>query len=80
MIASQNGGILIASSNGDLRMYKQGSYTKANVLLRGFGEAVTSLDVTLDSKWALVTCKSYLLLFNTEMTSGKTGFEGPMPK
>jgi len=49
-------------------------------LLPGLGEPIKSIDVSLDGKWVLATCKTYLLVVPTELGSGKTGFESPMGK
>jgi VID27 C-terminal WD40-like domain len=40
------------------------------------GEKIKSFDVSLDGKWVIATCTTYLLVFTTEMANGKTGFEG----
>jgi hypothetical protein len=66
------------SEKGDIRLYKEGNFSRANNLLPGIGEPIKAFDVSLDGKWVIATCSTYLLVFSTEMANGKTGFETTM--
>ena len=69
----------MGSMNGDIRLYKQVGQN-AKTLLKGLGEPIKSIDVSLDGEWVLATCQTYLLVIPTTIESGKTGFEVPMGK
>jgi len=73
------GGLVIGSLNGEIRLYKQVGQN-AKTLLPGLGDAIIGLDVTLDGRWVLATCDTYLLLIPTSCKGDKTGFEVPMGK
>lgn len=80
-----DGGLVIGSLNGEIRMYKEVGQN-AKTLLPGLGDPIRAIDVSLDGHWLLATCQTYLVIISTTCDSGKTGFiqrmgkEKPMPR
>ncbi len=71
----------IGSSKGNIRLYCKPDATKANVVLPGFGDPITGLDITGDGTWVLATCPKYLLLIPTKGSAeGKIAFNSRVPK
>ncbi|KAG9296039.1 hypothetical protein G9A89_011891 [Geosiphon pyriformis] len=72
----QQGHIVIGSEKGDIKLYdKLGKSAKTN--LPGLGDPIIGVDVTADGKYVVATCRTYLLLVNTELKGDpdhKTGF------
>ena len=83
------GELAVASAKGELRLFNKLD-KRAKTLLPMFGDPILGVDTTENGKFILATCKTYLLLINTELTdgSGATGFtksmggaeEKPIPK
>ena len=48
----------------------------AKTLLPGLGEPIKAIDISLDQKWLLATCKTYLVV----VPLGENGFDKPMGK
>lgn len=60
------GELALASAKGDIRLFNKLD-KRAKTLLPGFGDAIIGIDVTETGRWIVATCKSYLLLINTEI-------------
>lgn len=84
-----SGELAVASAKGELRLFNKLD-KRAKTLLPMFGDPILGVDTTENGKYILATCKTYLLLINTELSdgSGATGFtksmggadEKPVPK
>lgn len=74
-----NGELAVASAKGELRLFNKLD-KRAKTLLPMFGDPILGVDTTENGKLILATCKTYLLLINTELTdgSGATGFTKSM--
>jgi len=73
------GELAVASAKGELRLFNKLD-KRAKTLLPMFGDAILGVDTTENGKLILATCKTYLLLIDTELTdgSGDTGFTKSM--
>lgn len=79
------GELAVASAKGDIRLFNKLD-KRAKTLLPGFGDPIIGIDVTENGKYLLATCKTYLLLINTQLSEGDgdgagealTGFTKPM--
>ncbi|KAI9352542.1 VID27 cytoplasmic protein-domain-containing protein [Zopfochytrium polystomum] len=58
-------------SDSDIRLYNKINI-RAKTHLPGLGDPIIGIDTTDDGKWIVATCKTYLLLVNTEVND-KTG-------
>lgn len=67
------GGFATGSMNGEIRLYKEVGQI-AKTLFPGLGEPIIGLDASLDSRWLLATCQTYLLLIDTKFDEDKFGF------
>lgn len=74
-----NGGFVVGSANGDIRMYKMMGQI-AKTMLPGMGEPIKSIDVSQDQKWILATCQTYILVIPTENDDGISGFSKSIAK
>lgn len=74
-----SGELAVASAKGELRLFNKLD-KRAKTLLPMFGDPILGVDTTENGKLILATCKTYLLLINTELTdgSGATGFTKSM--
>lgn len=78
MTTTLDGHIAAGSANGEIRMYKQiGQNSKTN--MPGFGDAITSIDVTKDGSWILATTDTYLIAIPS-ISHGNNGFLKPLGK
>ena len=68
-----NGGFVVGSANGDIRLYKQMGQI-AKTLLPGMGEPIKAIDISLDERWILATCQTYILVIPAENSNGDSGF------
>lgn len=84
------GYLAVASKNGEIRLYDQLG-KNAKTLLPALGDEIRGLTTSNDGRYVLATCKTYLLLIDVLIQSGKyenkLGFERsfgidakPMPK
>lgn len=82
------GELAVASAKGEIRLFNKLD-KRAKTLLPMFGDPILGVDTTENGKFILATCKTYLLLINTELNDGSgTGFtksmggaeEKPIPK
>lgn len=73
------GELAVASSKGELRLFNKLD-KRAKTLLPMFGDPILGVDSTENGKFIIATCKTYLLLINTELSdgSGATGFTKSM--
>jgi len=55
MATNSEGGFVVGSADGYVRMYKQMGQI-AKTALPGLGEPIRAIDVSLDNKWILATC------------------------
>lgn len=76
---STTGGFAVGSANGDIRLYKTMGQI-AKTMLPGLGEPIKAIDVSLDQKWILATCQTYLLVLPTQNDAGVNGFEKSISK
>ncbi len=60
-------------------MYKECGQN-AKTLLPGLGEPIKSVDISLDEKWILATCQTYILVIPTDISDGNNGFNRSMGK
>jgi len=84
------GHMVVGTRNGDIRLFSEKTLQtpkrdleqapRAKTALPGFGDPITGIDVSSDGQWILATCKTYLLVIQTTMTGGQTGFETSMGK
>jgi len=68
-----SGGFATGSMNGEIRLYKEVGQI-AKTLLPGLGEPIIALDASLDSKWLLATCQTYILVVKTSFDEDKLGY------
>src|SRR5690606_35055048 len=62
------------SNKGDIRLFDRlGINAKTHI--PALGEAIIGLDISADGKWILATCKTHLLLVDTEQKDGKSAGE-----
>lgn len=68
------GELAVASSKGDIRLYNKLNI-RAKTLLPGLGDPIIGVDTTENGKYIIATCKTYLLLIDTELkdSGGKQG-------
>lgn len=57
--------MVVGSKDGQIRMYNEGTLTRAQTRLPSLGASITAVDVTFDSKWVLATTDSFLLVICT---------------
>ncbi|GAA5825080.1 hypothetical protein JCM3770_004730 [Rhodotorula araucariae] len=81
---TEAGKIAVASKKGDIRLYdKLGKIAKT--ALPALGDAVLGIDVSADGRWVLATCRTYLLLIDTQIpeaasrNAGRSGFDAAFP-
>jgi len=79
---TEMGHIAVASEKGDIRLFDTlGKNAKTS--LPALGDAIRGIDVTKDGRWIIATCKTYLLLIDTQIGSGKnigsSGFTKSFP-
>lgn len=74
-----SGELAVASAKGEIRLFNKLD-KRAKTLLPMFGDSILGIDTTESGKLILATCKTYLLLINTELSdgSGSTGFTKSM--
>jgi hypothetical protein len=89
---TSSGGVAVGSEKGEIRLYsgipglpkssgKGENPFRAKTLLPGFGDHIKGMDVTADGKYLVATCKTYLLIVNTELPDeNSNGFATPMGK
>lgn len=65
------GELAVASNKGDIRLYNKID-KRAKTLLPGFGDAILGIDVSESGRWIVATCKTYLLLIDTQDTSSSS--------
>lgn len=72
------GELAVGSAKGEIRLFNALD-KRAKSLLPGFGDPILGIDVTDSGRWIIATCKTYLLLINTEMEqTDKNGFQTSM--
>ena len=72
------GELAVASKKGDIRLYNKLNL-QAKTHLPGLGDPIIGIDTTENGKWILATCKSYLLILNTELKEkNSNGFQTRM--
>ncbi|EPQ28398.1 uncharacterized protein PFL1_04225 [Pseudozyma flocculosa PF-1] len=76
------GRLAVASNKGDVRLYdKIGK--NAKTALPSLGDPIIGIDTTADSRYVILTCRTYLLLIDTMIGSGRyaghSGFERSFP-
>jgi VID27 C-terminal WD40-like domain len=75
---TEKGYIAVASNKGDIRMFDRLGIN-AKTHLPALGDPILGLDVSADGRWLLATCRTYLLLVDTQQkdgkNAGKLGFE-----
>ena len=72
------GELAVASARGEIRLFNKLD-KRAKTLLPMFGDPILGVDTTESGKLILATCKTYLLLINTELEDGSgTGFTKSM--
>ena len=49
-------------------------------MMPGMGEPIRSIDISLDQKWLLATCQTYILVLPTTNDAGASGFEKSISK
>jgi VID27 C-terminal WD40-like domain len=79
---TEKGHIAVASEKGDIRLF-DALGKNAKTSLPALGDSIRGLDVTKDGRWVIATCKTYLLLIDTQIGSGKnvggSGFTKSFP-
>ena len=81
---TESGRLAIASNKGDIRLFdKLGK--NAKTALPALGDPILGIDVTADGRWVLATCRTYLLLIDTQIPdgagryAGQSGFDRSFP-
>jgi hypothetical protein len=73
-----SGELAVGSQKGEIRLFNALD-KRAKSLLPGFGDPILGIDATESGRWIVATCKTYLLLINTEMDgTDKNGFQTSM--
>lgn len=68
-VTTDKGHLAVASNKGDIRLYD--SLGKiAKTALPALGDPIIGIDVTANGKFIVATCKTYLLLIDTEIKDG----------
>ncbi|RDL31834.1 Vid27 family protein [Venustampulla echinocandica] len=74
-----DGHVAVASSKGEIRMFKKEHRNKAaKTLLPAIGDPIIGIDVSANGHWILATCRTYLLLIDARHKGkyeGELGFE-----
>ncbi|KAI5956740.1 VID27 [Candida jiufengensis] len=78
LATTDQGHIALGSGKGDIRLFDRLG-VNAKTALPSLGDAILGIDVSKDGRWILATCKTYILLIDTKITSGqknsgKSGF------
>ncbi|KAI5962962.1 VID27 [Candida pseudojiufengensis] len=78
LATTDQGHIALGSGKGDIRLFDRLG-VNAKTALPSLGDPILGIDVSKDGRWILATCKTYILLIDTNITgnqknSGKTGF------
>jgi hypothetical protein len=71
------GELAVASEKGEIRLFDKID-KRAKTLLPGFGDPILGIDVTASGRLLVATCKTYLLLIDTEIDAGVLGFTKSM--
>lgn len=81
---TESGRLAVASNKGDIRLFdKLGK--NAKTALPALGDPILGIDVTADGRWVLATCRTYLLLIDTQIPdgagryAGQSGFDRSFP-
>ncbi|KAN0061049.1 Vacuolar import and degradation protein 27 [Thecaphora frezii] len=76
------GRLAVASNKGDIRLFDSIG-KNAKTALPALGDPIVGVDVTADGRYIIATCKTYLLLIDTLIGSGRyqghLGFERSFP-
>jgi hypothetical protein len=76
-----NGQLALGSSKGEIRFYDRLGLKRAKTLLTGLGDEIIGVDTSLDGKYVLATCKTYILLIKTQVEGeSKNAFETSLTK
>lgn len=82
IVTTGAGNIAVGSEKGEIRLF-DALGKNAKTLLPGLGDAIRGIDVTKDGRWVIATCKTYLLLIDTQIGTGKyvgsSGFTRSFP-
>ncbi|KDE05752.1 hypothetical protein MVLG_03844 [Microbotryum lychnidis-dioicae p1A1 Lamole] len=72
---TESGRLAVASNKGDVRLFdKLGK--NAKTALPALGDPILGIDVTADGRWVLATCRTYLLLIDTQIPEGAGRYGG----
>ncbi|MCQ2818964.1 MAG: hypothetical protein MJ252_16995 [archaeon] len=82
MVSNGFANFATGSAKGEIRLYKQMGQGRATTNLKGNGDPIIGIDVTMDGKYVLATCKKYLLFVCTVSKGNdtETGFTSPIKK
>lgn len=76
------GRLAVASNKGDIRLFDSIG-KNAKTALPALGDPILGIDVSKDGRYIIATCKTYLLLIDTLIGSGRyqgqLGFDRPFP-
>ncbi|CDR88038.1 probable VID27-involved in Vacuole import and degradation [Sporisorium scitamineum] len=76
------GRLAVASNKGDIRLFDSIG-KNAKTALPALGDPILGIDVSSDGRWIIATCKTYLLLIDTLIGSGRfsgqLGFDRSFP-
>ncbi|KAH8113276.1 VID27-domain-containing protein [Phellopilus nigrolimitatus] len=76
------GQLAVASEKGDIRLFDTVGKI-AKTALPAMGDPILGIDVTVDGRWIVATCKSYLLVIDTLIGNGRyagsLGFDRAFP-
>ncbi|KAG8836216.1 hypothetical protein FRC17_008952 [Serendipita sp. 399] len=79
---TERGHIAVGSEKGEVRLFDTLG-KNAKTMLPALGDAIRGIDVTKDGRWLIATCKTYLLLVDTQIGTGKyagsSGFTRSFP-
>lgn len=80
LITTEDGKLAVGSGNGAIRLYENVG-GNAKTLIPSLGDPIIGLDVSMEGRWLLATCKNYLLLIDTKISDGeKLGYTTSFPK
>jgi hypothetical protein len=80
---TETGALAVGSQKGDVRLYSECIGKRAKSALSPLGEPILGVDVSSNGRYAVATCKTYLLFYDMEIkvgrNMGRTGFEISFP-
>ncbi|KAL0241538.1 hypothetical protein GEMRC1_006773 [Eukaryota sp. GEM-RC1] len=80
MATTSDGQVVVGSKKGEIRLFSGLENKRAKTSIPGWGKAIIAIDTSSDGHYVLVTCEDYLMLIDTQLPEGDTGFNKRMGK